>query len=262
MLVAFALSLLSLVPATPDDGVKFFHLPDVVAGGGAKSWNAFFDRPTLSLGVYRLKAGARDGQSPHGQDELYYVLEGAGRFTAGGKTVDVKPGGLYFVGARVEHRFHDITSDIVLLVFFSKAPAKGAAVRPRRGLTMQDRCKQEIVELHAFFQNWFRGGEVEFSRFESVLAPGFEIIPPSGARLDRAAILTGVKSGRGRDPKSKIRIENVAVRPIGDGMAVATYEEWVEKDGEERGRLSSAVFRANHETPNGVEWVHVQETWK
>ena len=36
----------------------------------------FLDRKTLSCGLYELKAGARDGQSPHDRDEVYHVLSG------------------------------------------------------------------------------------------------------------------------------------------------------------------------------------------
>jgi len=35
----------------------------------------------------------------------------------------VEPGTLHFVTARAEHRFHSITEDLALLVFF--APAEG-----------------------------------------------------------------------------------------------------------------------------------------
>ena len=45
---------------------------------------------------------------------------------------------------------------------------------------MNDSCRKEVVELHAFFQAWFRG-ELErdadhWSRFEQVLDPEFEFI--------------------------------------------------------------------------------------
>ena len=92
-----------------------------------RSYLPFLNRTSLSCGLYHLKAGGRDGQSPHGQDEVYYVLNGRGKFTAGEETVPVTPGQVLFVAEAVEHRFHDIEQDIDLLVFFSAAPSMTAA---------------------------------------------------------------------------------------------------------------------------------------
>jgi mannose-6-phosphate isomerase-like protein (cupin superfamily) len=78
----------------------------------------------LSLGTYSLRAGAADPQSPHTEDEIYVVTTGHAQFTGGEQTVAVGPGTVLFVPAKEEHRFHDITEDLVLLVFF--APAFGA----------------------------------------------------------------------------------------------------------------------------------------
>lgn len=87
--------------------------------GGA--WKAFFENETLSCGVYRIPAGAQDGQKPHAQDEVYYVVAGRSKFTAGEEEVLVAPGQVLFVAAEVEHRFHEVEADLELLVFFSKA---------------------------------------------------------------------------------------------------------------------------------------------
>ncbi|MER5356070.1 cupin domain-containing protein [Kitasatospora sp. NPDC002551] len=77
--------------------------------------------PALSFGTYSVPAGAVDGQSPHNEDEIYVVTQGRGSFTAGGSTVEVGPGTALFVPAREEHRFHDVTQDLVVLVFFAPA---------------------------------------------------------------------------------------------------------------------------------------------
>ena len=88
----------------------------------------FLRVPTLSLGVYRLRAGEPDPQQPHGEDEVYYVIAGRSRFTADGETVDVKPGTVLFVARGAEHRFTEIAEDLTILVFF--APAEGATPPP------------------------------------------------------------------------------------------------------------------------------------
>jgi cytidylate kinase len=79
----------------------------------------------LSVGLYRLPAGSEDEQRPHGEEEVYLVLEGKGRFKMGDEDVMASPGSLLSVPARVEHRFHSIEQDLLLLVFF--APAEGSA---------------------------------------------------------------------------------------------------------------------------------------
>ncbi|MCG6920637.1 MAG: cupin domain-containing protein [Acidobacteriota bacterium] len=78
----------------------------------------------LSVGLYRLPAGSEDEQRPHGEEEVYLVLEGRGRFRMGDEDVSVVPGHLLTVPPRVEHHFHSIEEDLLLLVFF--APAEGS----------------------------------------------------------------------------------------------------------------------------------------
>jgi cytidylate kinase len=78
----------------------------------------------LSVGLYRLPAGSEDDQRPHGEEEVYLVLEGRGRFRMGDEDVSVGPGHLFAVPARVEHGFHSVEEDLLLLVFF--APAEGS----------------------------------------------------------------------------------------------------------------------------------------
>ena len=94
-----------------------------------EAWREIFRVPALSLGIYRLARGADDPQSPHDEDEVYYVLRGRGRIAIAAEDQAVEPGGLLFVAKRVPHRFHDISEDLELLVFF--APAEGSlAPRP------------------------------------------------------------------------------------------------------------------------------------
>lgn len=78
----------------------------------------------LSAGLYVLEAGAADPQSPHTEDELYYVVAGRGSVTVGDETQAVAGGSLVFVAASVPHRFHDIEERLELLVVFG--PAEGA----------------------------------------------------------------------------------------------------------------------------------------
>jgi cytidylate kinase len=81
----------------------------------------------LSAGLYQVRKGNEDEQSPHSSEELYLVLEGRGRFRIGDEDFAVEPGYLFTVPARVEHGFHSVAEDLLLFVFY--APPEGS-VRP------------------------------------------------------------------------------------------------------------------------------------
>ena len=89
----------------------------------------FLRTPSLSLGLYKLEASAVDLQVPHSEDEVYYVVKGHGTILVGTEHREVEAGSIIFVGAHVEHRFHTITEDLLLLVFF--APAEGSQAAQR-----------------------------------------------------------------------------------------------------------------------------------
>jgi quercetin dioxygenase-like cupin family protein len=96
------------------------ELQDRLAAEDA-SYHEFLRVPDLSAGLYVLEPGAVDGQQPHTEDEVYVVLAGRSRFTAGDETRGVGPGDTIFVEARVPHRFHDITETLRLVVVFGPA---------------------------------------------------------------------------------------------------------------------------------------------
>ncbi|SEG80468.1 Cupin domain-containing protein [Thermomonospora echinospora] len=79
----------------------------------------------LSVGTYSIPAGGTDPQRPHTEDEVYVVIGGRGAFTGGDRTVPVGPGTVLYVPKHEEHRFHDVTEDLVICVMF--APAEGSA---------------------------------------------------------------------------------------------------------------------------------------
>lgn len=103
-----------------------FDLADLAARretGGA-SYLEFLRVPDLSVGLYVLAPGQPDLQQPHTEDEVYYVIAGAGRITVGDEVRDVRAGSIVFVAATVPHHFHDITDELTILVAFG--PAEGA----------------------------------------------------------------------------------------------------------------------------------------
>lgn len=89
-----------------------------------KLYLEFLRVPEMSAGVYVLPAGGTDPQSPHKEDEVYYVVRGKARMQAGGEDQAVGQGSVIFVGAGVKHHFYDISEELMILVFF--APAESA----------------------------------------------------------------------------------------------------------------------------------------
>ena len=90
----------------------------------AQPWLEFIRYPALSVGLYVLEPDEPDRQSPHTEDEIYYVVEGRAAITVGDDVRPVEPGSVVYVATGVAHRFHDISERLTLLVVF--APAEGS----------------------------------------------------------------------------------------------------------------------------------------
>lgn len=73
----------------------------------------------LSVGLYLLPAGGTDGQMPHGEDEVYYAVSGRATLRVGADDHPVRPGTLLFVPAMAPHHFHDISEELILVVFWA-----------------------------------------------------------------------------------------------------------------------------------------------
>lgn len=103
-----------------------FDLADLAArrSQSGRLYLEFLRVHSLSTGLYVLPAGGVDPQKPHREDEVYYVISGRAAIRVGTEDRPVQPGTLIFVEAGQEHRFHSITEDLSVLVFF--APAESA----------------------------------------------------------------------------------------------------------------------------------------
>jgi mannose-6-phosphate isomerase-like protein (cupin superfamily) len=102
---------------------SFFNIAETgkLRERSGKRYLEFLRVPAMSAGVYVLPAGGTDPQSPHQEDEMYYVVRGKARMLAGSEDQAVSEGSTIFVAAGVEHRFFDITEELVVLVFFAPA---------------------------------------------------------------------------------------------------------------------------------------------
>lgn len=102
---------------------QVFDLPELMQQLGNKpvQYREFLRVPALSCGLYRLSAGARDMQSPHDEDEVYYVLSGKAKMRLGDTERIVGPGSLLYVSATESHSFFEIEEDMTLLVLFASS---------------------------------------------------------------------------------------------------------------------------------------------
>ena len=102
-----------------------FEMAEIVARrrDAGKPWLEFLRADSLSMGLYVLAAGARDLQSPHSEDEVYYIISGRGMLRIAQNDHPIQPGTVLFVAAGEEHRFHSISEEMTAIVFF--APAAG-----------------------------------------------------------------------------------------------------------------------------------------
>lgn len=86
-----------------------------------KLYLEFLKVPDLSLGLYVLPAGGADPQSPHTEDEVYYVVSGRARIKVADEDRLVQAGSIVYVAKNVEHKFHSIEEELTVLVFFAPA---------------------------------------------------------------------------------------------------------------------------------------------
>lgn len=134
---------------------------------------------------------------------------------------------------------------------------------------MNQRCLAEVYDFHRFLIAWFTGkaarDELEFSRIPDVMAEDFQLVRPDGQVVDRNTLRHAIWRSWGAharyDPPFRIWVENFRSRTLSPTLQLVTYEEWQEVRGQIRGRMSTAIFRDDEHTPNGVVWLHVHETW-
>ena len=86
-----------------------------------KPYLEFLKVPDFSVGLYVLPAGGTDPQSPHTEDEVYYVVSGKAQILVAEENRDVQAGSIVYVEKNVAHRFHSIEAELTVLVFFAPA---------------------------------------------------------------------------------------------------------------------------------------------
>ena len=100
---------------------EIFEIPKLLPKRGDYPYQEFLRIPAMSAGIYVLPAGAVDHQTPHRENEIYYVIRGKAKMRLGAEERSAQGGSVIFVEPRLEHRFFDIEQELVLLVVFAPA---------------------------------------------------------------------------------------------------------------------------------------------
>ncbi len=103
-----------------------FNLQDLIAQAAEtdQRYLEFLRVPSMSMGLYNLPASGEDLQSPHNQDEVYYVIRGKAVLRINQHEQPALPGALLFVPAHAPHKFIHIEEELQLLVFFAPAESQ------------------------------------------------------------------------------------------------------------------------------------------
>lgn len=123
------------------------------------------------------------------------------------------------------------------------------------------RWQKEIEELHVFFEAYFLGKVDTLERADRVLADDFTIVGPDGVTSDRAETMQALRDGHAHATALVITTTDFTLLVEGDGFVVASYIEHHKLSERSNRRLSTVVFRASDQAPNGLKWVRVHETW-
>jgi len=101
--------------------VQAFEIADLLRALDRRGhvYEEFLRVEELSVGLARWPAGSVDDQTPHTEDEVYYVVAGQARIRVGGEERPVRPGSIVYVPADVEHHFHGISGDLEVLIFWA-----------------------------------------------------------------------------------------------------------------------------------------------
>jgi mannose-6-phosphate isomerase-like protein (cupin superfamily) len=103
--------------------MQAFELAELISQRATsnKLYLEFLKVPDLSVGLYVLPAGGTDPQSPHTEDEVYYVVRGRAKIMVAEEDRHVQAGSAVYVPKNVAHHFHSIEEELTILVFFAPA---------------------------------------------------------------------------------------------------------------------------------------------
>ncbi|TAM95066.1 MAG: hypothetical protein EPN45_23465 [Rhizobiaceae bacterium] len=128
---------------------------------------------------------------------------------------------------------------------------------------LAEKALREVKDRHLFFADWLTGRLAETALADSMrgFLPNFRRIAPDGSEMDRATLETWLAAHRGTMPKS-FTIEIADLRIVLDTSAcIAVGYREIQPGQTPPSHISTALFVPEEVAPNGVAWLHVQETW-
>jgi len=132
---------------------------------------------------------------------------------------------------------------------------------------MQDTIyHREITEFFQFFSDWFDGTspntDEQFNRIACVIPKDGTYISDEGELIiAKPFFMEHIRPAHGSIPKLHMQAKNVQLIWENGDIALVIFEECSRASVPVTGdRLCSVIFRKNPNTPNGIEWLHFQET--
>ncbi len=81
-------------------------------------FSTFINKNSLATGILILQSGEEDTQTPHDNDEVYFIISGNGFLKINNKDYKVSKNKLFFVEKNMKHFFYGNTKELRVLYFF------------------------------------------------------------------------------------------------------------------------------------------------
>ncbi len=137
-------------------------------------------------------------------------------------------------------------------------------------MTLQsEQIEVAIHDIHEFLTDWVSGrcpGDAKTFQRNALdrISDDLVAIFPAGRRFGKQDFEGYMSSIYGSNPDFRIKIRDIQVTHLSDGMAVVNYEEWQKgaKDSDQpnNGRVTTMVV-GEKASGKGVEILQVHETW-
>lgn len=123
--------------------------------------------------------------------------------------------------------------------------------------------EREIFELHALFQNWYRG-EMKREDLGALIgvhfADNFYIVFPSSKKQSKSELLAMMSDDYGNEPSFRIEIRNINAQEIAPNTFLAQYEEWQFWGDGKNSQLKIKTSSVLKKEADSFVWLAIHET--
>ncbi len=127
------------------------------------------------------------------------------------------------------------------------------------------KAREEVIDLHQYFEQWFRGEVEKNDENTALLTQRFsdhcELITPDGVLNSKFALMNRLQQAYGQFPTIRIWIDDFMPLQLGDNGVLVRYREWRDIDGDVNCRYSTCLFKPSKRAPFGLSWFSIHETW-